>query len=202
MTLLHDDPARLRCRYVDGFNIPLQNGLAAFRGLYINEAGMYYSIHLFTNVTLEGPTAIDSNVFSVGVGQAARIELINDAASVGTIFGGKAFIPQPSAKILDAGGNILIDDSSSAIRVSIYSNPSRGKLSPASATIAVLENGVVQFQGLSIDKAGVGYKLKYEFLQSNEDRLKYDFLLQDNSKLEATPIYTIGEQFLCLYHRI
>ena len=80
MTLLHDDPARLRCRHVDGFNIPLQNGLAAFRGLYINEAGMYYSIHLSTNVTLEGPTAIDSNVFSVGVGQAGRIELINDAA--------------------------------------------------------------------------------------------------------------------------
>jgi hypothetical protein len=163
---------------------------------------MYYSIRLTTNVTLEGPTALDSNVFSVGVGQAGRIELINDAASVGTIFGGKAFILQPSAKVLDAGGNILVDDSSSAIRVSIYSNPSRGRLSPASATIAVLENGVIQFQGLSIDKAGVGYKLKYEFLQSNDDRLMYDFLLQDNSMLEATPIYTIGEEFVCPYHRI
>ena len=34
-----------------------------------------------------------------------------------------------------------------------------------------LEKGVVQFKGLSIDKAGVGYRLTYAFLQYEDERL-------------------------------
>jgi hypothetical protein len=48
--------------------------------------------------------------------------LINNA-SIGSVFGGRSFAPQPRAEVRDADRNVLIDGSSSAIRVSIYSNP-------------------------------------------------------------------------------
>ena len=87
---------------------------------------------------------VDSNEFTVGVGQATYIVLINDA-SVGPVFGGRSFAPQPRVEVRDAGGNVLIDDSSSAIRVLIYSNPSRGQLSPTTSTVGILQKGAVQF---------------------------------------------------------
>ena len=177
------DGSTLRCQDENGFNITLKRGLANFQGLYINEAGRNYSLRFSTDVMLDGRAEVDSNEFTVGVGKAANIVLINDA-SVGSVFGGKSFAPQPRVEVHDAGGNILVDDSSSAIRVSIYNNPSRGQLSPVSATIGILQKGVVQFRSLSIDKAGIGYKLKFDFLQRKE------------AQLEESSIFTIGEQIV------
>jgi hypothetical protein len=177
------DGSALRCLDDDGFSIPLKRGLANFQGLYINEAGRNYALRFSTDVMLDGHAEVDSNEFTVGVGQAANIVLINDA-SVGSVFGGKPLAPQPRAEVRDAGGNILVDDSSSAIRVSIYNNPSRGQLSPVSATIGILQKGVVQFRSLSIDKAGIGYRLKYDLLQHKEEQL------------EESSIFTIGEQIV------
>ena len=97
-----------------------------------------------TDIKLDGHFVVDSNAFTVGVGQAANIVLMNDA-SVGPVFGGRSFAPQPRAEVRDEGGNVLVDDSLSAIRVSIYSNPSRGQLLPTSSTVGILQKGVVQF---------------------------------------------------------
>lgn len=101
---------------------------------------------------------------------AVEISIINDASD-GTVLGGKAFAPQPRVEIHDLGGNILVDDSFSAVRISFYSNPSNGGLLPAMATTTYLEKGFVQFKGLSIDKADVGYRMTYEFLQYEDERL-------------------------------
>ncbi|KAL9183325.1 hypothetical protein ACHAXT_005112 [Thalassiosira profunda] len=166
----------------DGFAISLENGQANFQGLLINEAGRHHSLHFSTDVSLDGPTEATSNEFSVGVGPAAEIVLLDDASD-GAVFGGKAFTPQPRAEVRDAGGNVLVDDSSSAIRVSFFSNPSRGKLLPASETTEVLQRGVVQFRSLSIDKAGVGYRLTYQFLQ------------YEGAQLRETEVYKHGSYF-------
>lgn len=176
------DGALLRCTNEKGFNVPLIDGFANFDGLFINEAGMYYSLRFSTNLLLDGPTEIISNEFSVGIGPAAQIALINDASDR-AFMGGKAFTPQPRAEVQDAGGNVLVMDSSSAIRVSFYSNPPGGKLSPESGTTEFLRKGIVQFRGLSIDKAGVGYRLSYMLL-------KYD-----GAKLSETSVITHGEVF-------
>lgn len=170
----------LRCMDEGGFNIALQGGLAIFRDLFINEAGMYYSLRFSTDLLLSGRTEVDSSAFSVGVGDPAEIVLIKDASD-GSVLGGKAFLPQPKLEMRDAGGNLLLNDSSSVIRVSIYSNPSGGKLSSHSGTTGVLHKGSVQFHGLSIDKAGIGYRLKYVFLRHKDDHL------------EETSILTFGE---------
>jgi hypothetical protein len=184
VTLLNDpDDSILRCLDEDGFNIPLKDGLASFHGLYIKEAGRNYSLRLSTAIKLNGHFEVDSNEFTVGVGQATNIVLINDA-SVGPVFGGRSFAPQPRVEVRDAGGNVLVDDSASAIRVSIYSNPSRGQLSPTSATVGILQKGALQFRNLSIDKAGIGY------------RLKYDFLKREEAQWEDTSTFTIGEQII------
>ena len=149
----------------------MRDGLGSFQGLFINEAATHYSLRFSTDLALDGPSEVTSTDFSVGVGSAASLALINDAAD-GPVSGGKAFIPQPRVEVRDAGGNILVDDSASAIIVSFHSNPAGGALSPSSGTTAVLRRGVTQFRGLSIDRAGANYRLTYGFMQYEEARLK------------------------------
>ena len=104
--------------------------------------------------------------------------MINDASD-GIIFGGQAFKPQLRVEVHDAGGNVLVDDSSSAVRISFYSNPSKGVIS--GETTVILNHGVAQFRNLSIDKAGIGYKLRYDFLQYEEGQLKETSLFKHGS---------------------
>jgi len=79
----------------------------------------------------------------------------------------------------DAGGNVLVHDSSSAVRISFFSNPSKGVIS--GETTVILKHGVAQFQNLSIDKVGIGYKLRYDFLQYEEGQLKETSLFKHGS---------------------
>lgn len=171
MSLLHQSSsALLRCDDKQGcFTESIKEGLASFRGLYINEAGTF-SLHFVTDLLLDGSVEVASNIFSVGNGPAASIVLVQDASD-GTVFGGKAFTPQPRVEVHDKGGNILETDSRSAVLVSIYSNPSGGAVSSIKGTAVTLDNGVVQFLGLSIDKAGEDYRLMYSFLMYKDDRL-------------------------------
>ena len=69
------------------------------------------------------------------------------------------------------GGNVVKSDSSSALPISLYSNPSGGVISQMHATTGYLREGMVQFQGLSIDKASKGYMLIYLFLTYKGEEL-------------------------------
>ena len=184
---LHDgnEEASLRCSDTDRLTIPIDDGIAKFNNLYINKAGTDYSLQFSTDLTLDGPTEIVSNIFSVGVGPAASIVLVRDASD-GTVYGGKAFTPQPRAEVRDEGGNLVTTDSSSAIRVSFYSNPSGGLLSSIHGTTGYLQLGIVQFRGLAIDKAGQDYRLVYTFFKHEDDELK------------PTSIATLGENVIVI----
>jgi hypothetical protein len=166
----------------DGFKIPIKNGVAQFKGLFINDAALEYSLHFSTDLILEGARQVSSNTFSVGIGPAAELNIVQDA-SHGSVIGGKAFASQPRIEVRDAGGNVLKFDSSSAITVSFFSNPSQGLISPLDRRTTVLEEGVVQFRRLAIDKAGFGYRLKYEFLH------------HDGTSLQETSLVTLGSYF-------
>jgi hypothetical protein len=172
----------LRFLNADGFEVPIKDGLAAFKGLFINEAALEYSLQFSTDLNLGGASHLTSNTFSVGIGPAAQMEISQDA-SHGTVIGGKAFASQPRVEVKDAGGNLLKFDSSSAVRISFYYNSSGGTISPMDQTTAFLEEGIVQFRRLAIDRAGYGYRLKYEFLQ------------YDGASLQETSIVTLGAYF-------
>lgn len=163
----------------------LTDGLAVFEGLFINKEGIHYSLRFTTDLILGGSTELISNYFSVGIGPAAQITVVNDASD-GCVLGGKAFTPQPRVEVQDAGGNILLMDSSSVVRVTFYSNPSGGVLSPPSGTTETLRKGIVQFRSLSIDKAGVGYRMTYTFFK------------HDGGELSETSVLTHGEPLLLL----
>lgn len=182
--ILHEgnEAVALRCSENERFTIPIYHGIVKFNSLYINEAGTGYSLQFSTDLSLDGPTEVVSNIFSVGVGPAASIVLVQDASD-GTVYGGKAFTPQPRAEVHDKGGNLVTTDSSSAIRISFYSNPSGGLLSSIHGTIGYLERGIAQFRGLSIDKVGQNYRLAYKFF-------KYD---DHNDELISTSIATLGK---------
>lgn len=181
---LQDGPggSSLHCSDVDGLVIPIKDGLATFKGLYLNEAAMEYSLHFATDLNLQGTSQLSSSTFSVGIGPAAQLDIERDASDGPTI-GGKAFASQPLVKVKDAGGNVLKYDSSSAVRISFYYNPSYGQISPSDQTTAFLDEGIAQFKRLAIDKSGDGYRLKYEFLYF------------DGASLQETSIVTIGSYF-------
>lgn len=172
----------LRSLNSDGFAVPVKDGLAAFKDLFIDESALEYSLYFSTDLNLEGASELTSNTFSVGIGPAAEIDIAKDV-SHGSVIGGKAFASQPRVEVKDAGGNVLKYDSSSAVRISFYYNAAGGTISPSDRTTVVLEEGIVQFRRLALDKAGYGYKLKYEFLQ------------HDGTSLQETSIVTLGSYF-------
>lgn len=162
-----------------GPTVQIENGLAIFDGLYMNEARLYNRLRFETNLPLAGPTVCESNDFAVGVGPAHEL-IIDLDASHSTVSGGRPFPHQPRIKVVDAGGNKLDYDYSSAIRVEIYSNPSNGKLSSLGGldidrngnddggVLAPVIEGVTQFDDLTIDRAGIGYRLLYSLLKPNQ----------------------------------
>jgi len=98
--------------------VPFKDGLADFEGLFINEAGIHYSFHFTTDIALEGGSEATSNGFYVGVGPASDIVLVWDAPDGVSVLEGKALASQPRVEVRDAGGNVLVDDLYSAVRVS------------------------------------------------------------------------------------
>ena len=159
--------------------IPIADGLAKFQGLYINEAGTYKA-RFTTLISLPGGSSCDSTPFTIGVGTPDDLVIVTEP-SEGKVSGGRAFSHQPRIEIIDAGGNLLVDDFSSLVMVSLYSNPSGGVLSPDSNVYAEAHGGVAQFKSLSIDKAGIGF------------RLTYTLFLRDINQYVRVPVEKLGE---------
>ena len=74
-----------------------------------------------------------------------------------------------------------MDDSSSRVYVTLYSNPSDGHLSPSNMLFAPVRKGIIQFENLSIDKIGISYRLKFDLWVKNS-----------LGKLVQTTVETIG----------
>ena len=70
---------------------------------------------------------------------------------------GTAFAPKVRIAVEDQYGNVVTSDDSTQVTVGIDTNPSSGTLS-GTATVTA-SSGVATFNGLSIDKAGLGYTL-------------------------------------------
>ncbi|GMH95725.1 hypothetical protein TrST_g6431 [Triparma strigata] len=136
------------------------NGVASFSGLYINEAGGPYKLKFTYSDSLAGTTERTTFPFTNGIGVAASITFV-DMVSKGSVSGGLAFRNQPKVKVVDAGRNVLVGDSTSTVTVSIFDNPSGGHLLPLSNLEVKLVKGVATFNNLFIDYAGLAYRLQY-----------------------------------------
>ncbi|RLN64304.1 hypothetical protein BBP00_00003556 [Phytophthora kernoviae] len=134
------------------------NGIARFRGVFIDVAGSPYKLRYTTDLVLDGGNTVVTNPFTVAQGVCNKVVIMNAPTAAK---GGKAFSIQPVLKLIDSGGNTLEADSSSLVRVSIAANPSRGALKPTDALIAYVRKGFAVFRGLKIDKAGSGYSLRF-----------------------------------------
>jgi len=151
--------------FQQGLTLPIKDGIVAFSGLLIDEVGYPYSLTFSLSNALDGPTIIDSDDFSVHVGSPSKLVILDEPLFA---FGGESFPRQPRIAVVDAGGNMIVEDSLAlAIEVNIRNNPSLGVLSRGDSYYLrrKVKNGVAQFNSLSIDKAGERYQLQYTLLQ-------------------------------------
>jgi hypothetical protein len=70
---------------------------------------------------------------------------------------GQTITPAVTVAVVDQFGNVLTDDNSDTVTISIGTNPSGGTLS-GTLTVTVV-NGIAMFSDLSIDQIGDGYTL-------------------------------------------
>jgi hypothetical protein len=138
----------------------ISRGIASFSGLKIDKFGNPYVLRFVTDLDLEGDTEVECYPFTVGVGAAYEMNFLSlpNGAT-----GGTAFAQQPMLEVLDAGGNLLFENSVSQVRAYISSNPSGGVLSPDTALTVQLVRGVATFTNLEIDLFGNDYRLSFAF---------------------------------------
>ncbi len=125
--------------------VTFRNGAASFTGLSINKAGTY----TFTVTTSLGGIAVStSNSFTVAVGPPALLEW---QIQPGNGASGVKLASQPVLVLKDAGGNIITDDNSSTVSVSL--NAANGAVLSGTVEITV-SGGIAVFTDLKIDKPG------------------------------------------------
>lgn len=166
------------------------NGLASFRGLYLNKAGVGYEISFLISIPGTAIPILVSSTFTVSIGSVAS--LVFDPSyliSFATVQAGEYFKITPRISALDDGGNLITYDSSSQIRVEISDNPSNAKLTPSTSISATLREGIAQFSTLSMDKVGRFYRLKFTLYSYSELLNRY----------AATKISLYSERFDVVY---
>jgi hypothetical protein len=126
---------------------PAVSGLATFPGLSIALAGSAYRLD-----ATSGTLTARSGQFDILVGPPSQVAFTVQPQDVAA---GAPFSVQ--AAVQDAAGN-TVPTATNLITVEIADNPGGGTLSGTTARNAV--NGIATFSGLSIDKAGVGYRLR------------------------------------------
>ncbi len=124
------------------------NGLATFSDLAIDLVGAGYAL-VATAPGLKPDTCAP---FNVAAGAAATLSFSTQPAQAN---GGDPFGQQPTVDILDLGGNRVAQALS--VTITLDSGPAGATLSGASTVTATA--GRATFVGLSIDKAGSGYRL-------------------------------------------
>ncbi|CAM9319679.1 unnamed protein product, partial [Phaeothamnion confervicola] len=164
---LVEAPQDGRLEPAENVTVRVVSGYAAFAGLQIRRAGGDYRLAFRTALPLAGDRYVESKPFTVGVGPAARLEWADgspDPVGSGKVAAGSPLRNQPRVAVLDAGGNLLADDSTSAVRIGFGKNPPRARLGPEEAIFTILDNGVATFSRVAIDSPGRGLTLRFYFL--------------------------------------
>jgi hypothetical protein len=146
----------LRCEYSNGFQVPLYGGSASFSKLYINSTGYPYQlgfIAVVDGIPQQQIPNLFTKFFTVSIGPVKYLKFESGATlSMSSIYAGEFFRNSVRIYILDAGFNLIEGDSTSAIQVTIYDNPSSAILTPDENRFVVARLGKVTFSSLKLDK--------------------------------------------------
>ena len=127
-----------------GFEATCNNGVASFIGLKIDKAGFPYALRFTANhvafQTNGQPDYVDQVKMTVGVGKLNTVNIITHPLIV---IAGEAMnvSERPKIELLDTGGNRLIEDVTSSVTVSIFINPSAGRIDVSNITACGAFNG-------------------------------------------------------------
>ncbi|HTC86577.1 MAG TPA: Ig-like domain-containing protein [Candidatus Acidoferrum sp.] len=130
--------------------VTASGGVATFAGCSVNKAGTYT-----LTATAAGPLTGTSDPFTITAGVVAVH--LGFTAGDPSVFGGTPFAIQPKVQVQDAGID-PIADAGVVVTIAINTNPVGGTLS-GTLTATTDVNGLATFSGLSLDKAGTGYRL-------------------------------------------
>lgn len=178
-----DGTQRLRVdRVVRGGPSPARaeatNSYGNFSGIAVPRAGGPYRIR----VTLEGFyfLGVVSEPFFVTRGPPTGLRITQ---AVGGVRGGDPFDRQPRVALTDAGGNVIEEEESLQVEASLHLNPHNGTLfSNISSTALQLARGLAVYAGLTIDKAGWGYQIRYSLSEPARDGV---------APFVATPLFRV-----------
>ena len=129
-------------------SVPAAAGVATFSNLTVNRPGTGYTLA----VSASGVTQ-NSAAFNIVPGPVASV-VFNVQPSNATA--GATIAPAIQVQAMDAAGN-LVTPFNGTVTMAIGTNPAGGTLSGTQSVLA--SGGLATFNSLSINKAGVGYKL-------------------------------------------
>lgn len=129
----------------------LNDGLASFDDLSIDTSGIGYTLILDST----GPGPVESDGFDVSGGTPTQVSFdIQPSESRA----GQAISPAIVVQVLDSEGNVVTDDNSTQVGLSISAGPGGATLSGGGPV--TVSNGEATFAGVSIDLVATGYQLE------------------------------------------
>ena len=149
----------------------VKNGVAHFRGLNIDRAAKRYTLK-FTVVDYDSRTGWietdrlvrgETKPFDVEVGPIEYVQIVDMPNGIWA-GGSQPFKTQPSVSITDAGGNVVVSDSMSSIRVDLISNTSASLLGTRTMNVT---RGFANFTNLYINIPGDDYTLSFVHEETN-----------------------------------
>jgi len=133
-----------------GAGQPVTNGVANFSALSVDLVGADYQLQ----AEAVGLSAATSDGFEIAAGPAAalRFDVQPSTTQVNS-----AISPDVVVSVRDGFGNLLFDDSTTTVGLSLQAPPGVALQNNAPVSVS---NGLATFSGLAIDTSGVGYKLR------------------------------------------
>src|SRR5262249_55206188 len=131
---------------------PVVNGIATFSDLSITRADTGYQL----TATVSGFPAALSNLFDITPAAAAQLAYLT---APGNVIDGALHLPAVQVAIEDVYGNIETGNSSTQVTLTLSSNRTGAALT-GTTNPSTVSGGIVSYSGLSLSKAGNGYKLQ------------------------------------------
>jgi Invasin, domain 3 len=128
----------------------VSGGIATFANLVLDTAGNY----TLGESASGGLSGNDSTGFTAGTAAANHLTF---TVQPGNTTAGMAIDPAVQAELFDKFNNLLTDDNSDVISMTIAGGP--GGFDSSSTTMATVRGGIATFSNLIIDKAGTTYAL-------------------------------------------
>lgn len=132
---------------------------------------MRFDARDFGDTPLPGGTSASIPGIQIYVGPARDVEVVSDASP--DAIGGDAFPTQPVLRIRDAGGNTVVEDSTSMVVATLTTNPTQTTFNSRDHAYALAERGIVSFSNLGIRAAGDQYAVTYTLFDYSSSREEY-----------------------------